>query len=225
MRWGCRTLTVWCAAREGVSLPEANELLKSSKKGKLPVVNGNGELVALMSRTGMSLDGVSVMAAASLARTIHLVMLFSGLSLVVCVLLRVSPDRSHEKDGVSRCLHRRRQKTAVRSGHWHPPQRQRSLSGATAWPIACALVLLSARLVTCPAMSTQALVGAGVDVIVIDSSQGDSMYQIDLIQHLKRSYPTLKVIAGNVVTRLQAYHLIQAGADGLRVGTSSVPSL
>ena len=59
---------------------------------------------------------------------------------------------------------------------------------------------------------------AGVDVIVIDSSQGDSMYQKDLIKFLKDSYPDIKLIAGNVVTRRQALHLIQAGADGLRVG-------
>ena len=67
----------------------------------------------------------------------------------------------------------------------------------------------------------EALVKAGVDVIVIDSSQGDSHYQLDCIAHLKKSYPSLQVVGGNVVTQRQALSLIRAGADGLRIGMGS----
>lgn len=62
------------------------------------------------------------------------------------------------------------------------------------------------------------MIDAGVDVLVVDSSQGDSIYQIEAIQEIKKEFPKIDIIAGNVVTVRQAYHLIKAGADGIKVG-------
>jgi IMP dehydrogenase len=63
----------------------------------------------------------------------------------------------------------------------------------------------------------EALVAAGVDVIVVDSAHGFSKYVIDALTFIKKNYK-VEAIAGSVATTEGAQALIDAGADGLRVG-------
>ena len=63
-----------------------------------------------------------------------------------------------------------------------------------------------------------ALVNAGVDVIVIDSSHGHSQEVIDRIVEIKKAFPKLPIIGGNVATAAGARALADAGVDAVKVG-------
>jgi IMP dehydrogenase len=64
----------------------------------------------------------------------------------------------------------------------------------------------------------EALVGAGVDVVIVDTSHGFSKGVLDRVRRTKKQYPDLQVIGGNIVTGDAAEALVEAGADGVKVG-------
>ena len=65
---------------------------------------------------------------------------------------------------------------------------------------------------------TAALVAAGVDVIIVDTAHGHSKGVIDAVRATKREFSGIKVIGGNVATTEATEALIDAGADGVKVG-------
>ena len=64
----------------------------------------------------------------------------------------------------------------------------------------------------------EALINAGVDVIVVDSAHGHSKGIIDRVASVKKTYPDIQVIAGNVATGEGAEALVKAGVDAVKVG-------
>jgi IMP dehydrogenase len=64
----------------------------------------------------------------------------------------------------------------------------------------------------------EALIAAGVDVVVVDTAHGHSKGVLDRVRRVKTKYPDVQVIGGNIGTGAAAEALVEAGADGVKVG-------
>lgn len=64
----------------------------------------------------------------------------------------------------------------------------------------------------------EALIAAGVDVVTVDTAHGHSKNVIETIKEVKKCYPNLDLIAGNIATAEACEALIAAGVDGVKVG-------
>ncbi len=64
----------------------------------------------------------------------------------------------------------------------------------------------------------QALINAGVDALVVDTAHGHHINVLKMVDKLKNAFPDTDIVGGNIATGLAAKALIEAGADGIKVG-------
>lgn len=65
---------------------------------------------------------------------------------------------------------------------------------------------------------TEALVASGVDVIVVDTAHGHSFSVLNTIREIRRKYPDLEIVGGNIATAEAARDLVEAGVNAVKVG-------
>ena len=63
-----------------------------------------------------------------------------------------------------------------------------------------------------------AIIEAGVDVVVVDTAHGHSQGVIDQVKAIKSKYPLISIVGGNIATADAAKDLVSAGADAVKVG-------
>ena len=63
-----------------------------------------------------------------------------------------------------------------------------------------------------------ALVNAGVDAVIIDTAHGHTKNVVDVLKSVKKKFPNLEVVVGNIATPEAAKYLVEAGADAVKVG-------
>lgn len=64
----------------------------------------------------------------------------------------------------------------------------------------------------------EAIIEAGVDVVIVDTAHGHSQFVLDQVKYIKDKYPEVSVIGGNIATADAARDLAKAGADAVKVG-------
>jgi IMP dehydrogenase len=64
----------------------------------------------------------------------------------------------------------------------------------------------------------ESVLEAGADLIVVDTAHGHSQNVLDRVRWVKRTFPQVQVVGGNIATRDAAQALVDAGADGVKVG-------
>ena len=100
----------------------------------------------------------------------------------------------------------------------------KDIQKAVKYPVACKDALGRLRCGAAIGVSrdaferAQALVGAGVDVLVVDTAHGHSQGVIDMIARVRREFPNTELVAGNVATPEATEALIDAGVDAVKVG-------
>lgn len=65
---------------------------------------------------------------------------------------------------------------------------------------------------------TEALVNAGVDAVIIDTAHGHTKGVVNVLKEVKKRFPKLEVVVGNIATGEAAKYLVKAGADAVKVG-------
>jgi IMP dehydrogenase len=196
--------------RPNARIREAHEMMARFKISGVPVTDDDGRLVGILTNRDLRFE-------TDLDRPIADLMTREN-------LITVRPGTTLEEAKSLLHQHRIEKLLVVEDGNLTGLITVKDIQKMTKYPNACKDEL--GRLRVAAAVGTagdfldraRALVGAKVDLLVVDSSHGHSRGVLDAVVRLRENFPDVKLVVGNVATRRGAADVIERGADGVKVG-------
>jgi len=196
---------------ESATVGDALNLMKANKIGGIPVVTKKHRLVGIVTNRDLRFEK-------SMSRTInevmtkdHIITAKAGTDLTKAeqILQKYKIEKLPVIDDDGKLVGLITYKD-IKKVHLHPhacKDKYGRLRVAAAVGITADMIIRA-----------EALVKAGVDAIVVDTAHGHSKKVLDEIKKIKKKFPTLDIVAGNVATAEAGIALAKAGADGIKVG-------
>lgn len=193
------------------TVSDALELMRRFKIGGIPIVDGQNKLIGILTNRDLRFE-------ANGQRPVREIMTREGL-----VTAPIGTTLTQARDILQQ---RKIEKLPVVDEHYKLVGliTYRDIMKVQDHPNACKdslgrLVVGAAVGVTADTMErVEALVKVNVDVICVDTAHGHSKGVLDMVRLIKRTFPQVQIVGGNVATGAGAKALADAGADGVKVG-------
>ena len=190
---------------------DANKIMSEYRIGGIPIVDDNGLLIGIVTNRDLRFEKNEGRPLMEVMTSENLITASEGISMAqaeeVLQAHKIEKLPVVDKDNKLIGLITFRDITRVAIS----PQANKDAFGRL---IAAAAVGVTADLMD----RVKALSDAAVDAIVIDTAHGHSKGVIDVLKKVKKSFPKIDVVVGNIATSEAAAYLLEAGADGIKVG-------
>ena len=190
---------------------DANKIMSEYRIGGIPIVDDNGLLIGIVTNRDLRFEKNEGRPLMEVMTSENLITASEGISMAqaeeVLQAHKIEKLPVVDKDNKLIGLITFRDITRVAIS----PQANKDAFGR--------LIVAAAVGVTADVMDrVKALSDAAVDAIVIDTAHGHSKGVVDVLKKVKKSFPKIDVVVGNIATSEAAAYLFEAGADGIKVG-------
>lgn len=197
--------------KEDAQVSDAQELMKTYRIGGIPIVNNHNKLIGILTNRDLRFESNMQKSIKELMTTENLITAPEGTTLneAKTILQRHKIEKLPVVDNDNNLVGLITYKDIMKVQNY--PNSAKDSRGR--------LIVGAAVGVTADTMDRlSALREVEVDVVTVDTAHGHSRGVLNMVTEIKNTFPDLQVIAGNVATGAASKALVEAGADGVKVG-------